>query len=184
MIEDQQVSVEFANREFVLQETVQRWMWVSPQVDIKHGGRKNLIEQIQRQSKNCFETNGMKSVRTSGVSARDRGEVVVNETSTVEKSGVLKKAKKNNCLSSLYVCVRVKLVAAYSEDLYWKKNPQNNNKKNPKQTKPKQQHMQISKTWSVSVSLSFNCILKYQYEFVTLLRIEDRSKLDYPFKIY
>lgn len=95
---------------------------------IKHGGRKNLVEQIQKQSNNCFETNRMKSVRTACVPARDG--VVVNETSRVEKSDVLKKAKKNNCLSSVYVCVRVKLVAGYSEDLYWK----NKNKQNDKTT--------------------------------------------------
>lgn len=52
------------------------------------------------------------------VSARDGGEVVVNEIGTLEKSNVLKNAKKTNFLSTVYVHVRVKLVAANSEDLY------------------------------------------------------------------
>lgn len=60
----------------------------------------------------------MKSVRTTCVSARDGGEVVVNEIGTLEKSNVLKNAKKTNFLSTVYVHVRVKLVAANSEDLY------------------------------------------------------------------
>ena len=64
--------------------------------------------------------------------------MVVNETGTLEKSAVLKKIKKTNFLSSVYACVKVKVVAADSEDLYWKK----------------RKLMQMSKTWSVSVSLS------------------------------
>lgn len=80
----------------------------------------------------------MKSIRTPYVSARDEGEVVVNEIGTLEKSDVLKKAKKTTFLSSVYVCVRVKLVVANSEDLYWKK----------------RKLMQTSKIQSLSVSLS------------------------------
>lgn len=60
----------------------------------------------------------MKSVRTTCVSARDGREVVVNEIGTLEKSNVLKNAKKTNFLSTVYVRVRVKVVAANSEDLY------------------------------------------------------------------
>lgn len=55
----------------------------------------------------------MKSVRSTCISARDGGEVVVNAINTLEERHILIKAK-TNFLSS--VCVRVKLVAAVLEE--------------------------------------------------------------------
>lgn len=55
----------------------------------------------------------MKSVRSTCISAREGGEVVVNAINTLEERDTLKKAKTNFLSSG---CVRVKLVAAVLEE--------------------------------------------------------------------